>query len=167
MESNMKKKLVLPVIALALVGVTGSVYTFSHAGPTSVNAQTQPVVSNTPSQSSDKETADDGQKMQVQGENKPAYISSIQTTDTTEQSNEAVEQQQLAKLAKISSTQAKAAAEHALGGTASEVKLENDGGNVVYAVTVGSNDVKIDAGNGKILHTENSDREVPDGNSGE
>ncbi|MGH7203049.1 MAG: PepSY domain-containing protein [Candidatus Levyibacteriota bacterium] len=155
----MEKKLILPVIALAAVGIVGSVYTIKHSGPTAADAQTasvSPAPGNT-----DKETVDD-----TKNEQKPTYKSSIQVADTTEQ-NESNEQKQLAGLAKISTSNAKSIAEKNLGGTASEVKLENDNGNVVYTVTVGSKEVKIDAGNGKVLQTETADGETNDGNSEE
>lgn len=155
----MEKKLILPVIALAVVGIVGSVYTLSHSGPNSVSAQTASV-SPAPG-TADRETADD-----ATSEQKSTYKSSVQTTDTKEQ-DESTEQKQLANLAKISAKQAKTVAEKNLGGTASEVKLENDNGNVVYTVTVGSKEAKVDAGNGQILHTETADGETHDGNADE
>ena len=165
MEKKLKTKIVLPVIALAVVGVVSSVYAFSHSGPSAASAQTSSVTAQ--QTSVDKETADDISKVPNRAEKKPAYSSSIQTADTSEQPNENAEQKQLASLTKITSDEAKAAAEKVLGGTANEVMLENDGGNVVYAVTVGSKEAKVDAGNGKILQTQASDGETNDGNSNE
>lgn len=71
---------------------------------------------------------------------------------------EAGESAQLAALARISADQARAAALARIPGTVEEVELENEDGNLVYSVEVrkdGSEvDVKVDAGNGKVLHAE-------------
>ena len=53
MQEVLKKKIVLSVVLLALVGISGTIYTFTHAGPSTVNAQTSTL------QTQDKETADD------------------------------------------------------------------------------------------------------------
>lgn len=79
-----------------------------------------------------------------------------------ETNDDAEEQQEDAKLqydAKISATQAKQAAETSVGGTASSVKLEDENGSLVYAVVIGNQEVKVDAGNGKVLYTENPNQE--------
>ena len=160
MESKLKTKIVLPVIALAVVGVVGSVYTLTHSGSQTASAQTPSTTVSQQAQG-DKETADDTNKQGEPNEQNPSYKSSVQIADTNEL-DEKTEQSKLAGLAKVTSDQAKAAAEKSLGGTASEVKLENEGGNVVYAVTVGTKEAKVDAGNGQILHTETSDGETND-----
>ncbi len=58
-------------------------------------------------------------------------------------------------LTKITPNQAQQAAETAMGKRADQVELENDDGNLVYAVSFGQQDVKIDAGNGVLLYTDN------------
>ncbi len=149
----LQNKLAIPLLALAIVGIGGSAYTLNHTGPTTANAQQaqmQSAVSDKPEGPSDKP---DGQVEQKQG---PSYTSSIRVQDTQEV-NDGTEAKKLASLAKISTDQAKAAAEKSAGGTASSVKLENENGNVVYVVTVGTNEVKVDAGNGMILNTESVD----------
>lgn len=40
MKDKLQKKLVIPLVALAIVGLGGTVYTISHAGPTTASAQT-------------------------------------------------------------------------------------------------------------------------------
>jgi hypothetical protein len=91
---------------------------------------------------------------------KAPYTSSVTVADsgTDSEANDAA----LAGLAKISPDQAKAAALAAVPGTAGKVELENEDGNVVYGVEVttasGSTmDVKVDAGNGKVLSQEADD----------
>jgi len=86
---------------------------------------------------------------------KPSYTSSLTISTTGNDDDTPVSE--LEKLVKITSDQAKKFAEDAIGGTATEVKLENDDGNVVYAVVIGDQEVKIDAGDGKVLLVEKDD----------
>ncbi len=69
----------------------------------------------------------------------------------------------LQKLAKITPQQAQQAAEAAQGGKASSVKLENENGNVVYSVIIGKAEVSVDAGNGRILSTNNNQENGKEG----
>lgn len=68
------------------------------------------------------------------------------------------ESAKLASLARITKEQARAAAVAQVPGTVTGVELENEDGNLVYSVSVktsaGEQDVKVDAGNGKVLHVE-------------
>ena len=58
MKELLQKKLFLPLMLLALVGVSGSVYTLSHTGPLTAHAQTS--TSSTGKQAAtDTETKDD------------------------------------------------------------------------------------------------------------
>jgi uncharacterized membrane protein YkoI len=79
--------------------------------------------------------------------------------DAKEQAQEQQEAAKLQSLAKITPQQAKQAAEVAQKGQASSVKLENEDGNLVYAVVIGQKEVKVDAGNGRVLYTEAGNHE--------
>jgi|UPI000584E1FF uncharacterized membrane protein YkoI len=79
--------------------------------------------------------------------------------EASEQAEEQQETTQLQSLAKITPQQAQQAAQTALGGKASSVQLENEDGNLVYAVKIGQQEAKVDAGNGKVLYTENANQE--------
>lgn len=79
-----------------------------------------------------------------------------ETNDGAEEQQEA---DQLQSLAKITAQQAQQAAEKAVRGKASSVKLENEDGNLVYAVEIGQQEVIVDAGNGRVLYIENEDQE--------
>lgn len=72
--------------------------------------------------------------------------------------DEAKEAAELAKLAKVSKAEAIAAATQAVRGQAGKVELDNENGSVVWSVEVTSGsthvDVKVDAGNGKVLATD-------------
>ena len=92
----------------------------------------------------------------------PSYQGSI-TVDGSEYDSisEQEESNALAKLATITADQAKQYAEEAVNGTetASKVELGNENGTLVYEVTIGNQEVKIDAGDGSVLHIENTDIE--------
>lgn len=66
-------------------------------------------------------------------------------------------------LARITADQARSAALAKVPGTALSVELENEDGNLVYGVTVkttaGERDVKVDAGNGTVLHIEQDEQD--------
>jgi uncharacterized membrane protein YkoI len=84
----------------------------------------------------------------------PDYQSSIKVQD--QDHGERGEAARLANLAKINSTQATSAALAQVPGAVLKVELDNENGNLVYGVKVktASNevkDVKVDAGNGKVL----------------
>ena len=95
--------------------------------------------------------------------------------ETNDDVKEQQEAQKLQSLAKITSQQAQQAAEAFVKGTASNVKLESENGNLVYAVAIsaprnsvgnGQNEVIVDAGNGKVLSTntptsENNEKTQP------
>jgi uncharacterized membrane protein YkoI len=88
---------------------------------------------------------------------------SVQVAEASDGDGEINDDQQedkkLQALAKITAEQAKQAAETSVGGKASSVKLENEDGNLVYAVEISQKEVKVDAGNGKVLYTENANQE--------
>jgi uncharacterized membrane protein YkoI len=68
------------------------------------------------------------------------------------------EQAKLQPLAKITPLQAKKAAEATEGSKASDVQLENEDGNLVYTVTIKQKEIKVDAGNGKVLYAESDNQ---------
>jgi len=86
----------------------------------------------------------------AQGQNvqEPSYQASVKVPEP--------EPQDLSGLAKINADQAKEAALKANpGATASAVELDNENGNLVWSVELSSgSDVKVDAGNGQVVHTE-------------
>jgi uncharacterized membrane protein YkoI len=88
----------------------------------------------------------------------PAYTSSTAVNQASNdgKSDEASEAAALASQAKISLEQAKAAALAANPGTSVvKAELDNENGALVYSVELSNgSDVKVDAGNAAILHTE-------------
>lgn len=96
----------------------------------------------------------------------PQHHSNIlvaEASDGDGETNDDVEDQQealkLQSFAKITPSLAQQAAETSIGGKASRVKLENEDGNLVYTVEIGQREVKVDAGNGRVLYTENANQE--------
>lgn len=76
-----------------------------------------------------------------------------------DQGNEGAESKQLQTLARIDQTTAEQAALEAVPGTVKKTELENENGFVVYGVEIAGNDgkaydVKVDAGNAKVLQQE-------------
>lgn len=91
----------------------------------------------------------------------PSYATSI-TAPQDEGVSEADEAKALESLATITPDQARNAALEAVPGTAGKVELDNENGAVVYSVEVtdssGSGiDVKVDAGNGIVVHQDADD----------
>jgi len=74
--------------------------------------------------------------------------------ETNDDAKEQQESKDLQPLAKISAQQAQQAAETAEKGKATRIKLENEDGNLIYAIVIGQKEVKVDAGNGQVLYSE-------------
>lgn len=97
----------------------------------------------------------------------PAYDSSVRTNNPQDAGeakgtdNEALEESSLQPLAKISPEEANAAALKDVPGKVTGISLDNENGNVVYSVKVqtekGFADVKVDAGNGRVLARDSGD----------
>jgi len=92
----------------------------------------------------------------AQEEQQPQYTGSIAAPEEKDQGDEAAESKQLQSLAKIDQTTAEQAALEAVPGTVKETELENENGFVAYGVEIAGNDgksydVKVDAGNAKVL----------------
>ncbi len=93
-------------------------------------------------------------------EQAPNYVSAIRVDEAQyEGVSEADEAKALAGLATIAPEQAKDAALAVNpGATAVKVEMDNENGALVYSVELDNGlDVKIDAGNSAILHTEQAD----------
>jgi uncharacterized membrane protein YkoI len=78
--------------------------------------------------------------------------------EESEDRAERAESERLKSLARITPDQARDAALAQVNGTVKKVELENEDGNVVYGVEIktasGESDVKVDAGDGRVLHIE-------------
>lgn len=98
-----------------------------------------------------------------QSEDLPAYTSSITVADTGHGQDDTTEAAALAKLATVTADQASQAALATVPGTLIKVELDNENGSVVYSVEIrtdrGVVDVKVDAGNGKVLAQESDSAE--------
>jgi len=79
--------------------------------------------------------------------------------ETNDDAKEKQEATRLQPLAKITPQQAQQAAETSVRRKASRVKLESENSNLVYSVEIGQQEVKVDAGNGRVLYTENANEE--------
>jgi len=145
-------------IAAALTGMflLGSLVMTPGCAQTPANTTpTQAVI-----QSSIAGSAEDnikGQDLDNVEEQQPQYTGSITVDESQyEGVSEADEAAALQAKATITSAQAEAAALAANPGTTVvKTELDNENGVLVYSVELSNGmDVKVDAGNGKILHTE-------------
>ncbi|MDZ8226862.1 PepSY domain-containing protein [Nostoc sp. ChiVER01] len=93
----------------------------------------------------------------------PQHHSTIQVAEASdgdgETNDDVQEAAKLQPLAKITAQQAQQAAEASLGDKAKSIKLENEDGNLIYAVEIGQQEVTVDAGNGKVLYVENANQQ--------
>lgn len=125
-------------------------------------AQTTPAARTTvaQAQTGTQNEGAEGSEQNEQNET-PAYKGSIQlpAEQTGTEVPDAQEEAQLQALAKITPQQASQAAQAAVPGTVTSVKLEDEDGSLVYAVVIGQTEVKVDAGNGRVLHQEAADNE--------
>jgi len=89
----------------------------------------------------------------------PSYGSSISAPEK-DYGSEAEESKALQDLATISPQQARDAALAQVPGEAGKTELENENGSIVYSVEItdssgAAHDMKVDAGNGRVVHQEN------------
>jgi uncharacterized membrane protein YkoI len=138
--------LALVVIALLMVAMSSAVTT--HALAQTPNPDT----------AEDKATGPDTDNVEEQvGEQvEDGQPDGVEAPGTEDNGNEAGESASLAGQAKISAEEAKAAALAANpGASVAKVELDNENGSLVYSVELSNGtDVKVDAGNGAVLHTE-------------
>ncbi len=103
-----------------------------------------------------------------QEDQQPTYTGSIKAPETQGDMSEQEEAKALAGLAKITADQAKEAALAQFPGAAvTKTELENENGSVVYSVALTdksgkAQDLKVDAGDGKVLATEADGPEGPE-----
>jgi uncharacterized membrane protein YkoI len=93
--------------------------------------------------------------------NNPSYQSSITVGDSGD--GERAEAARYMELAKIDAGKAMAAAQARVPGEVLSAALDNENGNLVYSVVITptaggpAQDVKVDAGNGAVLHSDAAD----------
>ncbi len=165
----------LAVIALLVVAAMGFVSTRSYAQTLPPQTQVteaqdkQEAASGSDTDAVEEQSdgqIEDGQKDGAEApgaketgpdDKSPSYASSIPADQAaTEGMSEESEAAALAGQAKISIEQAKSAALAANpGATVVKAELDNENGALVYSVELSNGaDVKVDAGNGAILHTD-------------
>ncbi len=146
-------------ITAALMGILGvGVVKTVYASP-SQNAATVTQASDGDGEANDATETPENMQMMVQNQSRNKAEKSDGDGEANDSAEENLEDAKLQSLAKITAQQAKQAAETSVGGTASSVKLEDENGSLVYAVAIGKQEVKVDPGNGKVLHTENPNQE--------
>ena len=147
----MKRSVLVLVMVLAVIGAVGAVSAMSIVNGTSTKTT----------------------KVQKDVQ-KPNYVASIKAPQTNNKDGkvdenkyvkdakgDTQESKGLAKYAKITPEEAKKSALVEVAGKVVKVSLDNENGYVVYSVEIATNtgvkDVKVDAGNGKVLYIESNE----------
>ena len=145
---------------LATLGVTAAV-TLGVIGSVALAESPPPSASPTAPQAPKGATGATGAKELDLDTQEPSYTGSVQAPkETGTEQSEAAESAALAALAKISETDARNAALTKFpGATIQKATLEDENGNVVWAVELtdankAAQEVKVDAGNAAILAVE-------------
>jgi uncharacterized membrane protein YkoI len=106
----------------------------------------------------ERENADEAQGGEESEANEASESEDGEKGEEAEDRAEGAESERLKSLARITPEQARDAALAQVPGTVKKVELENEDGNVVYGVEIktakGESDVKVDAGDGRVLHVE-------------
>jgi len=110
------------------------------------------------SEREESEEAEGAEKNEAVEANEVNESKESEKGEEAEDKAEGAESERLKSLARITPEQASAAALAQVPGTVMKVGLENEDGNVVYGVEIktadGKSDVKVDAGDGRVLHVE-------------
>lgn len=174
----------IALVALASLGVGSAAIAQTGQAPAQTSAPTQaPATVQQPAQSEQVEaTTTDSDQVQFESrseaddateapgkedgtdqdkdEQSPSYSSSLTAPQGSDGGNETAEAKALAGIPGLIGEQAaKDAALAAFDGTVQKVELDNENGAVVYSVEITNSsgagaDVKVDAGNGTVLHQE-------------
>jgi uncharacterized membrane protein YkoI len=111
----------------------------------------------------DKNEREEAEGAESSEENEADESKESNKGEEAEDKAEGGESERLKSLARITPEQASAAALAQVPGTVKKVELENEDGNVVYGVEIkttnGESDVKVDAGDGRVLHVEKDGEE--------
>lgn len=138
--------------ALAAIGIVGGAASITAAA---TNPSPAPPAADASGPNGQATDTDDAGEV-----HEPSYTGSI-TVPEDESLSEADEAAALQPLARIDADQASAAATQAVPGKVLRVELDNENGSLVYSVEVDSGagvvDVKVDAGNAKVLAQETDD----------
>ncbi|OLV19600.1 PepSY domain-containing protein [Deinococcus marmoris] len=135
---NKQTKTMLLTITAAIAALPLAGFALAQTAPKAAPAMTQPLAQT--------QTKNATQEPMIKGSILlPAEQKGVEMTDAQESA-------QYLKLAKITLDQARAAAQAAVPGTVTSIKLDEEDGYLVYEVEIGTQEVIIDAGNGKVLY---------------
>ncbi len=135
---NNKTKTMLLTITAAIAALPLAGFALAQTAPKAAPVMTQPLAQ-TQMKNATQEPMIKGSILL------PAEQKGVEMTDAQESA-------QYLKLAKITLDQARAAALAAVPGTVTSIKLDEEDGYLVYEVEIGTQEVIIDAGNGKVLY---------------
>lgn len=169
MKTSTKLFLTVAFISIGLGGLARTVYASQSNLAVAVMPQNQSKIQIAEASDGDGEVPDATEaSLAKQAQAQSSVINKTQVAQQEasdgdgEVADDTEEQQESARLqafAQITPQQAQESAQASLGGTASRVKLDDEDSNLVYKVTIAKTEVAVDAGNGKVLYTENVNQE--------
>ncbi len=146
---NNKTRTMLLTITAAVAALPLAGYALAQSAPARA-AQTSLTQSLAQTQTKNDTETNDSQDPAIQGSIAlPAEQNGAEKGTKVADTQEAAQDQGMAK---ITPAQAQAAALAVVKGTATSVQLGNENGFLVYDVTIGTQEVIVDAGNGKVLY---------------
>lgn len=148
-------------VALALFGTVGTSLVARNA--TATQTRSNAVVLSAQTHSSHDVSDGDGEINLAIEPPEAAQLAQAETSDgdgeLPDQQEEQQEDEQLQSLARITANQAQQAATAVQPGSVDGVTLDNEDGNLVYKVMIAQTEVTVDAGNGRVLQTEQANAE--------
>jgi uncharacterized membrane protein YkoI len=161
------KLMMAALLALAAAGagvaLTAMPQGEGHKREAKVQYRSSVQVPDDPNEREEKDEAEEGEENEGAEANEANEREDREDGEETEDRAEGAESERLKSLARITPEQARDAALAQVPGTIKKVELENEDGNVVYGVEVktksGERDVKVDAGDGRVLHVEKDEED--------
>jgi uncharacterized membrane protein YkoI len=148
----------LLALAAAGAGVAMTAKGEGHKREEKVKYRSSVQVVDDPKEREEKDEAEGAEENEGAEANEANEREDREGGEEAEDRAESAESARLKSLARITPEQARDAALAQVPGTVKKVELENEDGNVVYGVEVktasGERDVKVDAGDGRVLHVE-------------
>jgi uncharacterized membrane protein YkoI len=152
---KIKRTLAVAAVALLVAGSMGLTAVHSFAQTPQPPAQTQTATAPDTEQAVGADTDQVDEQVGDQSTADTAVETSAETAaETSAEAPEAAGGQDAAPTGtpSITADQAKTAAEaHLNAGTATQVQLDDENGKLVYSITIGTSDVKVDAMTGAVL----------------
>jgi uncharacterized membrane protein YkoI len=152
------KLMMVALLAVAIAGAGVALTAMAQGGKTKQEKATYRSSVQVQDDQNEREEAEEAEGAEENEANEANESKDEEKGEEAEDRAEGAESERLKSLARITPEQAQAAALAQVPGRVKKVELENEDGNVVYGVEIktadGESDVKVDAGDGRVLHVE-------------